>query len=81
MLVGQKLEDIQSHSKRWMALFQHSYFGRNLIVQGMYFGKQRYWLFSLVMPDSCMFEMGDKPCMGTGASRRLGEGVTSQHLS
>jgi hypothetical protein len=50
----QKLEDIQSHSKRWMALFQHSYFhGRNLI-QGMYFGKQRYWLFSLVMPDSCI---------------------------
>ena len=49
-----KLEDIRSHSKRWMALFQHSYFGRNLIVQGMYFGKQRYWLFSLVMPDSCI---------------------------
>ena len=34
--------------------FQHSYFGRNLIVQGMYFGKQRYWLFSLVMSDSCI---------------------------
>ena len=49
-----KLEDIRSHSKRWMALFQHSYFGRNLIVQGMYFGKQRYWLFSLVMSDSCI---------------------------
>ena len=24
-------------------------FGRNLIVQGMYFGRMRYWLFSLCM--------------------------------
>ena len=24
------------------------------VVQGMYFGRQRYWLFSLVMPDSCI---------------------------
>ena len=47
----QKLKAVRKHATRWLALYRHSYFGRNLIVQGMFFGRLRYWLFSLPMPE------------------------------
>ena len=46
----QKLKAVRKHTSRWVGLFRSSYFGRNLIVQSMYFGRLRYWLFSLHMP-------------------------------
>ena len=45
----QKLQATRDKANRWAGLFTSSYFGRNLIVQGMYFGRLRYWLYSVFM--------------------------------
>ena len=45
-----KVESVRDKATHWVGLFRASYFGRNLIVQAMYFGSLRYWLYSLVMP-------------------------------
>ena len=45
-----KVESVRDKATHWIGLFRASYFGRNLIVQAMYFGSLRYWLYSLVMP-------------------------------
>ena len=44
---SEKLRAVRKKAKQWMGLFRSSYFGRNLIVQAMYFGRLRYWLYSL----------------------------------
>jgi len=44
-----KLAAIRAKTDHWAGLYRSSYFGRNLIVQGMYFGRLRYWLYSLPM--------------------------------
>ena len=44
-----KIEDVRTLSRRWVGLFRTGYFGRNLVVQAMYLGRLRYWLFSLPM--------------------------------
>ena len=44
-----KITEVRSKAKRWMGLYRSSYFGRNLIVQAMYFGRLRYWLYSLLL--------------------------------
>jgi hypothetical protein len=47
-----KLDALRDKTKRWGGLYRSSYFGRNLIVQAMYYGSLRYWLYSLPMsPD------------------------------
>ena len=38
----------------WVGLSRASYFGRNLITQAMYFGRLRYWLYSLRMSKTIM---------------------------
>ena len=49
-MVDQKGERaVRDAASRWVQLRSSGYFGRNLIVQGMYFGKLRYWLYSLPM--------------------------------
>ena len=48
----QKLKAVKKHASRWVGLFKSSYFGRNLVVQGMFFGRLRYWLFSLPISES-----------------------------
>ena len=45
-----KLEAVREKSHRWVGLYRTGYFGRNLIVQAMFLGRLRYWLFSLSMP-------------------------------
>jgi hypothetical protein len=47
---SQKVLATRDKAKQWVGLFRNSYFGRNLIVQAMYFGRLRYWLYSLNMP-------------------------------
>ena len=44
-----RIEAVQAKSERWKGLYRSSYFGRNLIVQAIYFGSLRYWLFSIYM--------------------------------
>ena len=44
-----KLEAVRAKAQRWVRLYRASYFGRNLIVQSMYFGSIRYWLYTLKM--------------------------------
>ena len=44
-----KIEAVREISQQWMGLYRSSYFGRNLIVQACYFGRLRYWLYSLTM--------------------------------
>eukprot|EP00966_Prymnesium_polylepis_P130454 3017243-Prymnesium_polylepis.1 len=46
-----KVQATRDKAQQWVGLFKSSYFGRNLIVQGMYFGRLRYWLYSLLMPE------------------------------
>ena len=45
-----KLEAVREVSKRWGGLFRTGYFGRNLVVQAMFLGRLRYWLYSIPMP-------------------------------
>ena len=47
---SKKIQATRDKAQQWVGLFRSSYFGRNLIVQAMYFGRLRYWLYSLVMP-------------------------------
>ena len=42
-----KVAATRDKTAHWAGLYKSSYFGRNLIVQGMYFGRLRYWLYSL----------------------------------
>ena len=44
-----KIEAVRTKAKQWVGLYRSSYRGRNLIVQTMYFGSMRYWLYTLVM--------------------------------
>ena len=46
---NKKMEEVTSVSQKWIALKRNTYFGRNLVVQAMYFGKLRYWLYNLHM--------------------------------
>lgn len=46
---AKKLEAVKARSKAWLGLYRNSYFGRNLVVQAMYFGSLRYWLYTLPM--------------------------------
>ena len=41
-------------ANRWAGLCRSSYFGRNLIVQAMYFGRLRYCFFSVFMDKNMM---------------------------
>ena len=49
-----KIQATRDKANRWAGLCRSSYFGRNLIVQAMYFGRLRYWLFSVFMDKSTM---------------------------
>ena len=44
-----KLEEVRAKSKKWVGLFRCGYFGRNLVVQAMFLGRLRYWLYSVPM--------------------------------
>ena len=46
---SKKLESVRDKSKKWTALFRTGYFGRNLVVQAMFLGRLRYWLYSVPM--------------------------------
>ena len=46
---NKKMAEIEKMASRWISLKRSTYFGRNLIVQAMYFGKLRYWLYNLFM--------------------------------
>ena len=52
-----KLNAIRDRSKRWLGLYRASYYGRVLIVQAMYLGCLRYWLYSLSMNDRMITEI------------------------
>ena len=45
-----KVQATRNKAQQWVGLFRSSYAGRNMIVQSMYFGRLRYWLYSLGMP-------------------------------
>ena len=44
-----KINSTRGKTALWVGLSRASYFGRNLITQAMYFGRLRYWLYSLRM--------------------------------
>ena len=44
-----KIQATRDKANRWAGLYRSSFFGRNLVVQAMYFGMLRYWLWSLPM--------------------------------
>ena len=44
-----KINSTRNKTALWVGLSRASYFGRNLITQAMYFGRLRYWLYSLRM--------------------------------
>ena len=46
---AKKMQAVHSKAKQWINLYKSSYTGRNLIVQAMYFGSIRYWLYTLKM--------------------------------
>ena len=49
-----KVKATRDLANRWVGLYRSSYYGRNLIVQAMYFGRLRYWLWSLPMTKAQM---------------------------
>ena len=49
-----KINSTRGKTALWVGLSRASYFGRNLITQAMYFGRLRYWLYSLRMSDHVM---------------------------
>ena len=51
---ARKIQATRDKAKQWVGLFRNTYFGRNLVVQSMYYGRLRYWLYSILMP----------PCVG-----------------
>ena len=53
-----KLEAIDGIGERWIPhLRRRGYFGRDLIVQSMYFGRMRYWLYSVEMPKNRVIDV------------------------
>jgi hypothetical protein len=44
-----KIQATRDKANRWAGLCRSSYFGRNLIVQAMFFGSLRYWLYTIKM--------------------------------
>ena len=44
---GEKILKVRKLAMQWHCLSRAKYFGRNLIVQGCYLGRFRYWLYSL----------------------------------
>ena len=53
-----KIKAVRSRANRWSNLFRSGYFGRNLVVQAMYFGSLRYWLWSLHIDRSTITTVG-----------------------
>jgi hypothetical protein len=49
-----KINSTRGKTALWVGLSRASYFGRNLITQAMYFGRLRYWLYSLRMSKQIM---------------------------
>ena len=49
-----KIQAVRNLANRWAGLYSASYFGRNLVVQALYFGRYRYWLWSLPMSRNIM---------------------------
>ncbi len=41
-----KIVSIDAKTQKWINLYKHSFSGRNLLVQSMYYGSFRYWLYS-----------------------------------
>jgi len=46
---AKKIQAVRDKAQNWVNLYKASYAGRNLIVQAMYFGSIRYWLYTLKM--------------------------------
>ena len=46
---SEKIRQVRAKAAAWTTLERTKYFGRNLIVQGMYYGRYRYWLYSLCL--------------------------------
>ena len=46
---GAKINTVRKIATQWLGLKRAKYLGRNLIVQGCYYGRLRYWLYSINM--------------------------------
>ena len=46
---SEKVNAVRIKASYWVGLTKSGYYGRNLITQGMYLGRLRYWLYSLGM--------------------------------
>ena len=49
---GAKINTVRKIATQWLGLKRAKYLGRNLIVQGCYYGRLRYWLYSINMNKS-----------------------------
>ena len=51
---SEKINATRKKTLPWLQLKHNKFFGRNLIVQGCFFGRLRYWLYSIYMnPKLC----------------------------
>ena len=73
-----KLEEVRAKARKWTGLFRTGYFGRNLVVQAMFLGRLRYWLYSvpmsrkvaaLVQNDADILWWSKEPVLGGEAKR------------
>ena len=66
-----KINSTRNKTSLWVGLKRASYFGRNLITQAMYFGRLRYWLYSIRMSKVITeIVQKDAACCGWPESRR-----------
>ena len=42
-----KIDAVREIANKWRGIMRRSYFGRNLVMQAMYYGRYRYWLWSM----------------------------------
>ena len=52
-----KIEAVRIIANKWKNIARRGYFGRSLVTQAMYYGRYRFWLWSLAVPQSAVNAM------------------------
>ena len=52
-----KIEAVRIIANKWKNISRRGYFGRSLVTQAMYYGRYRFWLWSLAVPKSAVNAM------------------------
>ena len=51
---GGKINKVRALTSSWLSMERSKYFGRNLLVQALYFGRLRYWAYTISQTKSVM---------------------------